>query len=156
MPVRLDFVQKETGLVGTFLAMIVPVAICLTLLTVPPFPLPSSFNTSRSSLFRSSLYSTPISSCCVFPASSSISLLSRMVLSSGSAGRGGGLFNARPLTFLRLSVRAPKASDMVKCVCGFCRYGPTQCKAIDGVSKLLQFNEIDGYFTVDKVGCETG
>ena len=39
---------------------------------------------------------------------------------------------------------------------GVCRYGPTRCKAIGGVSKLLRFNKIDGYFTVDKVGCETG
>lgn len=45
----------------TFLAMTVPVFSCTTLHTVPPFPLPSSFNTFKSSFFKSSLYSTPSS-----------------------------------------------------------------------------------------------
>src|SRR5690606_31971599 len=47
----------------TLRAMVVPVVICLTLLTVPPLPEPSSLMNSRSSGRKSSLYSIPISSC---------------------------------------------------------------------------------------------
>lgn len=46
----------------TFLAMMALVGPCRHRLTVPPFPHPSSLSTSKSSLRRSSLNSTPSSS----------------------------------------------------------------------------------------------
>lgn len=55
----------------TFLAIIAFVGTCRHLLTVPPFPHPNSFITSKSSLLRSNLNSTPISRV----ASCSLSLL---------------------------------------------------------------------------------
>lgn len=110
----------------TFLAMTVPVAICRTLLTVPPFPLPSSFSTSRSSRFRSSLYSIPISSWAVRPLAAS----SRAAWSSfeGAGARGAGAFRARPFTFLRFIVRTPKPSpDIVAGGVGWMRPDAVVC-----------------------------
>ena len=92
----------------------VPVAIWRTLLTVPPFPCPRSFKTSRSSLLRSNLYSIPISSCAVCLAFSL--LLPPGIcrsLSEGAIVRGAGAARASPFTFLRFSVRTePMASDI--------------------------------------------
>jgi hypothetical protein len=99
----------------TFLAMIVPVAMCRTLLTVPPFPWPRSLKTSRSSLFRSSLYSIPISSCAVclvlsLPTPPGI----WRSLSEGATARGAGAAKASPFTFFRFRVRtAPMFSDIL-------------------------------------------
>ena len=59
--------------------MIAFVGTCKHLLTVPPLPQPSSFITSRSSLRRSSLNSTPISNV----ASCSLSLLWYELLDDG-------------------------------------------------------------------------
>jgi hypothetical protein len=102
--------------------MMVPVAICRTLLTVPPFPCPRSFKTSKSSLFRSSLYSIPISSCAVCLAFSP--LLPPGIcrsLSEGATVRGAGAAKASPFTFLRFSVRTePMASDIVTSCCELC------------------------------------
>ena len=98
----------------TFLAMTTLVPACMTLLTVPPFPAPSSFSTTRSSLLKSNLNSRPISSVSVLL----LSMLPRApgICESPSEGFGalaGGALNARPLTFLRLSVLALKGSDIV-------------------------------------------
>lgn len=95
--------------------MIVPVAMCRTLLTVPPFPWPRSLKTSRSSLFRSSLYSIPISSCAVclvlsLPTPPGI----WRSLSEGATARGAGAAKASPFTFFRFRVRtAPMFSDIL-------------------------------------------
>lgn len=97
----------------TFLAMTTLVEACLTLLTVPPFPAPSSFSTIRSSLRRSSLNSRPISSV-------SALLLSAFPIppgtcaspSEGSAVLAGTLLMVRPLAFLRLNEFGLKESDM--------------------------------------------
>src|SRR5436305_10648956 len=88
---------------------------CITLLTVPPFPAPSSFRTTRSSLFRSSLNSRPISRV-------SVPLPSVFPNPPGkceSPSEGfdvfeGGAFRARPLTFLRFKVLALNGSDIVR------------------------------------------
>lgn len=47
----------------TLRAIVVLVGMCLTLLTVPPFPEPKSLMISRSSGRRSRLNSMPISNC---------------------------------------------------------------------------------------------
>ena len=129
----------------TFLAMMVPVAICRTLLTVPPFPCPRSFKTSKSSLFRSSLYSIPISSCAVCLAFSP--LLPPGIcrsLSEGATVRGAGAAKASPFTFLRFSVRTePMASDIVTSCCELCpalwavrcRESMAECCRFYGTSK---------------------
>lgn len=51
----------RTDIELTFLAMMKPVGTCLTRSTVPPLPAPSSFSTSKSSLRKSRLNSTPSS-----------------------------------------------------------------------------------------------
>jgi len=101
---------------------------CRTLLTVPPFPCPRSFKTSKSSLFRSSLYSIPISSCAVCLAFSL--LLPPGIcrsLSEGATVRGAGAARASPLTFLRFSVRTePMASDMARSAASCARHSGRQ------------------------------
>lgn len=95
--------------------MITFVDACMTLLTVPPLPAPNSFNTTRSSLRKSSLNSSPISSV-------SVRLLSAFARAPGicaSPSEGlepafGAELRASPLTFLRFKVRALKASSMVQ------------------------------------------
>jgi len=98
----------------TFLAMITLVEACMTLLTVPPFPAPSSFKTMRSSLRRSSLNSNPISNV-------SVRSLSELPHdpgicespSDGLAVRGGGAFSAKPFTFFLFNVLVLNGSDML-------------------------------------------
>lgn len=81
--------------------MTVPVVMCLTLLTVPPFPDPSSLRMFRSSGFRSSLYSMPISSCS-----------SSLRASAGGGGFAAAGVRASPFTFLRFIERGAKGSPM--------------------------------------------
>lgn len=82
--------------------MMVPVVRCFTLLTVPPFPDPSSLRMSRSSGFKSSLYSMLISSCS-----------SSFLDSAGGGGFAADGVRARPLTFLRFIDRGANGSPMV-------------------------------------------
>lgn len=91
----------------TFFAIIVFVGAWITLLTVPPFPAPSSFTTFRSSARRSNLNSRPISSVLSWSP-----MLSRC-RSSGAAGAGFSFLSIRPLTFLRLSDLAWKPESSV-------------------------------------------
>jgi hypothetical protein len=120
----------------TFLAMIVPVAMCRTLLTVPPFPWPRSLKTSRSSLFRSSLYSIPISSCAVclvlsLPTPPGI----WRSLSEGATARGAGAAKASPFTFFRFRVRtAPMFSDIS--ICPHTARGLRTCARVDVARRL--------------------
>jgi len=126
--VRLCFNHFTSMVLLTFLAMMVPVAIWRTLLTVPPFPCPRSFKTSKSSLLRSNLYSIPISSCAVCLAFSL--LLPPGIcrsLSEGATVRGAGAARASPFTFLRFSVRTePMASDIAR-ICAR-HSGATRCR----------------------------
>lgn len=91
------------------------VVACITLLTVPPLPAPSSFRTIKSSFLRSSLNSSPISSV-------SALLLSAFPIAPGACASpsdelgcfgGGGAFKARPLTFFLFRVLALNGSDIV-------------------------------------------
>jgi len=97
----------------TFLAITTFVAVCITLLTVPPFPAPSSFRIWRSSLRRSSLNSTPISR--VSPRFSSFPLAPGICASvAAGAALGAGALRASPLTFFLFIVRVANASlDML-------------------------------------------
>lgn len=109
----------QRGLVPTFLAMTTLVEACMTLLTVPPLPAPSSLRTIRSSLLRSSLNSKPISSVSVrslseFPKAPGICESP----SDGLAVLGGGALSAKPLTFFLFSVLALNWSDMMLAVSG--------------------------------------
>jgi hypothetical protein len=120
----------------TFLAIIVPVAMCRTLLTVPPLPWPRSFSTSKSSLFKSSLYSMPISNCAV------CRVLSLALppgiwrsLSEGATGRGAGAARARPLTFFLFRVRTePMLSDIL----GFSLWGKCGTRSTGPLDQLLE------------------
>lgn len=95
----------------TFLAMTTLVAACCTLLTVPPLPAPSSFNTTRSSARKSNRNSTPISS--VSPRSLLFPIPPGICASpaEGLGVLGCAAFNANPLTFFLFIVRVLKASD---------------------------------------------
>lgn len=99
------------GSVRTLRAMIVPVVTCFTLLTVPPFPDPSSLMISRSSGRKSSLYSIPISS---WPSllGSSRAWSDALLVSAVGGGLGAEGVKARPLTFLRFMVRGANGSAM--------------------------------------------
>ena len=98
----------------TFRAITTLVEACMTLLTVPPFPAPSSFRIMRSSLRRSSLNSRPISSV-------SVRLLSRFPRapgicaspSDGLEALGAGLLRVSPLAFFLLKELGVKESDIV-------------------------------------------
>lgn len=80
----------------TLRAMMILVAGCMTLLTVPPFPAPSSFKIWKSSVFRSSWNSTPISRV------STATLLPGTCASAPLvAGAFAGAAIARPIGFLR-------------------------------------------------------
>lgn len=86
---------------------------CITLETVPPFPAPSSFNVTRSSLRRSRRNSRPISSVSVlltslFPTGPGACASPSVGLEVGL----GAALRARPLTFLRFNVRAWNGSVM--------------------------------------------
>jgi hypothetical protein len=93
----------------TLRAMMVPVDKCLTLLTVPPLPDPSSFRTSSSSGRKSSLYSMPISSCSSLLASS-LPLSASYLFSAVGGGFGAAGVRASPLTFLRFMERGAKSA----------------------------------------------
>lgn len=95
----------------TFLAIITFVAACITLLTVPPLPAPSSFKTMRSSLRKSNLNSTPISKVSVLPTSFPSAPGICASPAEGTAFFADGV-NARFLVFLRLKVRDFLSSDM--------------------------------------------
>jgi hypothetical protein len=105
--------EGRNRIVRTFLAMTTLVPACMTLLTVPPLPAPSSLSTTKSSLLRSSLNSSPISRV-------SVLLLSVFPIAPGiceSPSEGfdplrGGALKARPFTFLRFSVLASNTFDM--------------------------------------------
>lgn len=109
----------------TLRAITVPVVKCLTLLTVPPLPEPSSLRISRSSGRRSSLYSMPISSWPSLPSSRALSTSARLVSAVGG-GRGAAGVRARPLTFLRFMERGANGSAMVPGI-----YGVTSVFAVD-------------------------
>ena len=85
----------------TLRAIVVLVGICLTLLTVPPLPEPSSLINSMSSGRRSRLYSMPISRF----ADSSLLAVSAVGGGFGAAG-----VRARPLTFFRFIDRGAKSA----------------------------------------------
>jgi hypothetical protein len=98
----------------TFLAITTFVPACMTLLTVPPFPAPSSFSTTKSSLLRSSLNSRPISRVSVlllsvFPSAPGICESP----SEGFDDFAGGALSASPFTFFRFKVLALNGSDIV-------------------------------------------
>jgi hypothetical protein len=106
--------KLENAGLHTFLAIITFVPACMTLLTVPPFPAPSSFSTTKSSLLRSSLNSRPISRVSVlllsaFPNAPGICESP----SEGFDAFAGGALSASPLTFFRFKVLALNVSDIV-------------------------------------------
>jgi hypothetical protein len=109
------------------------VAACCTLLTVPPFPEPSSRNTIRSSALRSSRNSTPISR---------VSCLSLFPMPPGicaspaeGAGLGAGALSARPLRFFRFIVFGFIRSPMVT-VCAGCRQTSKAGRASGGAMSI--------------------
>lgn len=114
--------------------MMTLVAECCTLLTVPPFPEPSSRNTIRSSALRSNRNSTPISR---------VSCLSSLARPPGTcaspaegAGFGGGALRARPFRFFLFIVFGLNGSPMVavsaECSCVFVRGGMYNGERADG------------------------
>jgi hypothetical protein len=98
----------------TFLAITTLVEACMTLLTVPPLPAPSSFRTIKSSLRRSSLNSRPISRVsALLPSAFPVPPGICASLSEGLEALGWALIRVRPLAFLRLKVFGLKESDIL-------------------------------------------
>lgn len=116
----------------TFLAMTTFVAACCTLLTVPPFPDPSSRRTIKSSAFRSKRNSTPISS-----VSARLSSFRGACESpAAGAGFGGGALRARPLTFFLFIVFVLNAESAMMAVWGRRRCCPDGLERLDGLWRL--------------------
>lgn len=108
------------GCKQTLRAMTVFVGMCLTLLTVPPFPAPKSLMNSRSSGLRSKLNSMPISSWAALSSSFCPCIPPKLAFSAVGGGFGAAGVRARPLTFLRFIERGAKpASAMVREALGF-------------------------------------
>ena len=99
----------------TFLAITTLVAACCTLLTVPPLPEPSSRRTIRSSAFKSSWNSTPISS--VSCLSSLARLPGTWASPAEGAGFGGGALRASPLRFFLFIVLGLNGSAILLVGC---------------------------------------
>ena len=97
--------------------------LCKTLLTVPPLPAPKSLSTTKSSLLRSSLNSTPISRVSGFSLLRPARPPGICESPAGGVAGLGGAASARPFTFLRFMVFALKGSDMVA------GYGPRRAAA---------------------------